>query len=145
MHKERLNLNEPQPEEVEKMPEPPACLTGYGAAEWHSAGEELMRLRLLSVVDLPAFGAYCHAYQTWRTAADAIAKLATGDPVMSGLMIRTKSRGDVTTNPLVSIARKAALDMVRFAGEFGFTPSSRCRIDAGPNGNGAGKFDRFLA
>jgi hypothetical protein len=34
-------------------------------------------------------------------------------------MIKTKY-GDVTANPLVSVARKAASDMVRFAGELAY-------------------------
>lgn len=37
--------------------------------------------------------------------------------------------GNLIQNPLVGIARRAAADMLRFAAEFGMTPSARSRID----------------
>jgi phage terminase small subunit len=39
--------------------------------------------------------------------------------------------GNPRLNPMVSIARKAAADMVRYAGEFGLSPAARARISAG--------------
>jgi P27 family predicted phage terminase small subunit len=144
-HKDRLNLNEPQPEQVANVPDPPPYLVGHAADEWCVVAEELQRLDLLAIVDLPSLGAYCYAYGQWRTAAEALARMAANDPVMSGLVIKGRY-GDAIQNPLVSIARKAAGDMVRYAAEFGLTPSARTRIDAGPGGgNGPGKFDGFLA
>jgi P27 family predicted phage terminase small subunit len=101
---------------------------------------------MLTRVDLPSLGAYCHSYQIWRTAAEAIAKMAAGDPLMSGLVIKSKY-GEAASNPLLSIARKAAADMVKFAGEFGLTPIARSRLAAGgwEPPPGPGKFDAFLA
>jgi phage terminase small subunit len=37
--------------------------------------------------------------------------------------------GNLIQNPLVGISRRAAADMLRFAAEFGMTPSARSRID----------------
>jgi P27 family predicted phage terminase small subunit len=144
MHNDRLNFNEPQPDEIVDIPDPPPFLTSFGADEWCVVAEQLQRLHLLTKVDLPSLAAYCHAYQTWRTAAEALAKMAANDPIMSGLVIRGRNN-EVAKNPLVAVARNAAGDMVRYAGEFGLTPSARTRIDAGPSGNGPGKFDKFLA
>ena len=44
------------------------------------------------------------------------------------LLIKTKE-GNIIQQPLVGIANKAKADMVRFAAEFGMTPSSRARIE----------------
>jgi P27 family predicted phage terminase small subunit len=140
-----LNLNEPQAELIADIPEPPPFLIAYACDEWRIVAAEMYHLGLLAKVDLPSLAAYCYSYGQWRTAAEAIARMAAGDPVMSGLIIKTKRNGEATQNPLVPIARKAALDMVRYASEFGFTPAARSRIDAGPGGSGPGKFDGFLA
>lgn len=37
--------------------------------------------------------------------------------------------GNLIQNPLVGVSRRAAADMLRFAAEFGMTPSARSRID----------------
>jgi hypothetical protein len=57
----------------------------------------------------------------WRTAEEALARMASNDPIMAGLIITT-TVGDARRNPLVKIAADAADDMLRFAGEFGLTP-----------------------
>jgi phage terminase small subunit len=56
--------------------------------------------------------------------------MASGDQVTHGLLV--KGSDGVTANPLVGIAHRAAADMVRYAGEFGMSPSARARIAAGP-------------
>lgn len=67
--------------------------------------------------------------------------MAERDHVTGGLLIRT-SEGNPRISPLV---KAAAVDMVRFAGEFGFTPAARARITAGPlAGQVGGKFGRLL-
>lgn len=49
---------------------------------------------------------------------------------MNGMIIKTKY-GDAATNPLVSIARRHAGDVIRYASEFGLTPVARARLAAG--------------
>jgi P27 family predicted phage terminase small subunit len=136
---------EPQPEIPADVPEPPAFITGYAADEWWRTAPELHRLGLLSRIDVPSLAAYCHAYGQWRLAAEAFARMAANDPVMNGQLIKTKY-GDAAMNPLVSIARKHAADMVRYGSEFGLTALARSRLAAGgyappPSG---GKFDGLL-
>lgn len=46
----------------------------------------------------------------------------------SELLVYT-GNGNLIQNPLVGISRRAAADMLRFAAEFGMTPSARSRID----------------
>lgn len=141
----KLPLNEPEPEAPAKVPDPPEFVTGYACDEWYTVAEQLHRLRLLTVVDYPSLAAYCVAYGEWRTAREALARMATNDPVMKGLIIKSRY-GDAVQNPLVTIARKAAGDMVRYASEFGFTPAARTRLatDFGNDGQ-PGKFAGLLA
>jgi P27 family predicted phage terminase small subunit len=120
---------EPQPEIAASVPEPPPFITGYAADEWWITGTELHRLGLLTKVDVPALAAYCHTFGQWRMAAEALAKMQANDPVMNGMIIKTKY-GDAAINPLVSIVRKHASDVVRYAAEFGLTAAARSRMGA---------------
>jgi P27 family predicted phage terminase small subunit len=112
------------------MPEPPAHLNDDACAEWTRVAHDLYALRMLETVDRAALGAYCVAYAHWVQAERAIAEMAKQDLLTGALMIKT-SNGNAIQNPLVGTAHKAASDMVRYAAEFGMTPSSRSRIDVG--------------
>lgn len=141
----RLPENEPEPEQPPDVPDAPPFLGSYAADEWYTVAEQLHRLGLLTVVDYPPLAAYCVAYGEWRTAREALAKMAANDPMMNGLLIKSRY-GDAVQNPLVSIARKAAGDMVRYAAEFGFTPAARTRIAADFGGDAKpSKFAGLLA
>jgi len=136
---------EPQPQIAASCPEPPAHITGFAADEWWSTGPELHRLGLLTQCDVAAFACYCHAFGQWRMAAESLAKMQASDPIMNGMIIKTKY-GDAVANPLTSITRKLASDVVRYAGEFGLTALARTRISAGVSQpHGGGKFDGLIA
>ncbi len=62
--------------------------------------------------------------------AAALAQMATNDPTTNGRLIKTEY-GDAVQNPPLSIARKYAADMVRYASKFGLTALARTRIGAG--------------
>lgn len=125
--KRPLNDREPVPERV--LPDPPPELSEDGLAEWTRVVGELHRTGILSEIDRGALAAYCQAYGRWAQAERAIAKMAEKDPLTSGMMIRT-TNGNAIQNPLVGIANKAMSDLVRYAAEFGMTPSARSRIHA---------------
>jgi P27 family predicted phage terminase small subunit len=92
----------------------------------------------------PALAAYCHAFGQWRMAAESLAKMQANDPIMNGMIIKTKY-GDAAMNPLVSIVRKHAGDVIRYAAEFGLTPVARTRVAAGGFGSATpSKFDGLL-
>ena len=57
--------------------------------------------------------------------------MAERDQLTSGLMIKT-TNGNAVQNPLVGTANKAMGDMVRYAAEFGMTPSARSRVAKDP-------------
>ena len=82
-------------------------------------------------------------YGRWVQAERAIAKMAQKDHLTGGLMIKT-TNGNAIQNPLVGTANKAAADMMRYAAEFGMTPSARSRIAATPPEEGSDPADRFF-
>ncbi len=135
---------EPQPEIAADVPEPPPFIAGYAADEWGRTAPELHRLGLLTRIDVPALAAYCHAFGQWQMAAESLAKMQANDPIMNAMIIKTKY-GDAAMNPLVSIARKHAADVIRYASEFGLTPIARTRLAAGGFAPPSpGKFDGLL-
>jgi P27 family predicted phage terminase small subunit len=134
---------EPEPEISPAVPEPPPFLTGYAVDEWRRVAPVLYRLSLLTLADLMPFAAYCQAYSRWRTAEEALADMATGDEETKGLLVE-RADGKEEQNPLVRITSNAARDMVRYAAEFGMTPSARSRVRAGTGGRDS-KFDGLIA
>jgi P27 family predicted phage terminase small subunit len=107
---------EPQPQQLPDVPDPPPFITGYAADEWWRTAPELHRLGLLTRIDVPALAAYCHAFGQWRMAAESLAKMRANDPIMNGLIIKTKY-GDATA---VARTRLAA---------GGFAPPSPGKFD----------------
>ena len=120
---------EPQPRVAEGVPEPPAHLTDDARLEWERIAPELYRLGLLTVLDTQTLVAYCDAYGRMMTCKRAIALMAAKDPLTRGLMIKT-TNGNVIQNPLVGTMNKAALNMVRYASEFGLSPCARTRLSS---------------
>jgi P27 family predicted phage terminase small subunit len=135
---------EPQPMIEAEPPAPPDWLSSYAREEWFRVAPQLHHLRLLSLLDIAPFAAYCEAYSTWRTVAEVLARFAERDETTRGLLI--KSTEGPKANPLVRIASRAAEDMVSFASQFGMTAIARTRIahGAGWQSRGGGKFDGLL-
>jgi P27 family predicted phage terminase small subunit len=137
---------EPQPTIPDAVPSAPEWISGYAREEWERVAGELYRLRLLTVVDIAPFAAYCVAYQNWRTAYEKFKEMQDRDPVMAGFVVKS-GKGTAISNPIFLALRQAGTDMVRFAGEFGMAPAARARIaNAGFDPpRGPGKFDGLLA
>ena len=134
-------LNEREPQPAREIPHAPAELSAEARVEWDRIAAELSRLGTLTVVDRAALAAYCQAYGRWIAAERGIAQMAERDQLTAGLMIKT-TNGNAVQNPLVGMANRAMADMVRYASEFGMTPSSRSRI-AGNTDPNQGDFDEF--
>ena len=133
-----INRFEPRP--CMAMPVAPAHLNSGAKAEWSRVCDDLARLGLLTGLDRAALAAYCQAYGRWEQAEAALTRMAERDLTTHALMIRT-SNGNAVQNPLVGTANKAMADMMRYATEFGMTPSARSRIAA----DGYGDDDDVLA
>jgi P27 family predicted phage terminase small subunit len=136
---------EPQPEIEAACPEPPTFLPDFAKEEWQRVAPGLHATRLLSTLDIMPLSAYCVAYAQWRTAVELLARMAKDQAITAGLLIRTKD-GNLRRNPVIKIANDAALNMLRFASEFGLSPVARARLGAaGWEPTGRGKFDGFIA
>jgi phage terminase small subunit len=77
---------------------------------------------LLSEISSPIFACLCQAIAMNIKATKMISK--TGGEVVRG------SVGQLKTNPWVTIAKNAKVEIIRFADEFGITPASVSRATA---------------
>ena len=122
---------------------PPEFLSTDAKVEWGRMIGALVTLKLVSKLDRAALAAYCQAYGRWAQAERALATMAEKDPVAAGLLIKTTGQ-NVVQSPLVGVANKAMSDMVRYAAEFGMTPSARVRLNgSGGGGAQANPFEQF--
>jgi P27 family predicted phage terminase small subunit len=127
-------INQREPKAPPSGPRPPSTLNDDARNEWRRIAKQLLKMGVLSVIDRGALAAYCDAYAQWLAASRGIKQLAErGDP-FGGLLSKT-TNGNIIQNPLVGIRSKARSDMVRFAAEFGMTPSGRSRVQVDPFAN----------
>jgi P27 family predicted phage terminase small subunit len=110
---------EVQFEKLTELPPPPGFLDPVGVMEWERIGPELVEKQLLTTVDMAAFTAYCLNVARMVAAEKAINE--------KGLIVLTPF-GQLQTNPAVSIARQAGVEVRKFCQEFGLTPSARTRV-----------------
>jgi P27 family predicted phage terminase small subunit len=129
--------------EPTEAPEPPTFIKGYAREEWDRIAPGLALMGMLTAIDTAALASYCQSYAVWRQATEAINKMAASDMLTGGLMIKT-TNGNAIQNPLVGTANKAASDMVRYAAEFGMTPSARTRLNASLPGGTESKFHGLI-
>jgi P27 family predicted phage terminase small subunit len=131
-----LPKGEPQPLREAECPPAPHHIrrSDYAREEWNRIAPELHRLGLLTIADYRPLSLYCLAYARWLEAEDALYASAQNDPHTYGLVVEGAMGGKVA-NPLVKIAASAAVTVMRFAVEFGFTPASRTRISGTASGD----------
>lgn len=114
--KRKINKNEPKYESSEELLKPLPFLSTYAKKEWKRIAPLLLKNKLLTDADVSALGAYCQSYHRWIQAEkDVRAKGFT----------TVTSNGNVIQRPEVGIANKAMDQMIKYAKEFGLTPSSR--------------------
>lgn len=123
------------PEHEAKIPlaEPtaPEFLNDDAKIEWTRVCAMLYRAGLMTELDRAALAAYCQAYGVWAQVERAVGKLQAGGE-LNGLLMKT-TNGNVIQHALLGIANKARSDVVRYAAEFGMTPSARSRVQANPD------------
>ena len=120
-----LPKGEPKPKLA--IPAVPTELCDDAKLEWGRVSQELLKMGLLSELDRGVLAAYCQAYGRWIRAERILREMAIKDPATGAMVIKT-SNGNFIQNPLIGIANKAQSDMVRFAAEFGMSPSARSRV-----------------
>lgn len=114
-----LNENEPTFEKTDEILKPPAFLSSYGKREWKRISPMLVKNNLLTDADITTLAAYCQAYNRWIEAEKAIRTYG---------MTCVTDKGNIIQRPEVGIANKAMSEMVKYAKEFGLTPSSRANL-----------------
>ena len=104
----------PKSRSTERFPRAPQHLDKIAQREWRLRGPELYGSGRLTILDLPAFEAYCDWYSEWRRA-----KTITGK-------------------------KEAAHQMRMFMVEFGMTPSSRTKIKIDISQDNDSKWDKLI-
>ena len=123
----RRPLPQFEPKFDPSQPTPPPFLNDDAKVEWGRISGVLYEAGVLTDVDRGVLAAYCQAYGVWAQAEREIEKLQQSS-VLNGLILKTKD-GNFIQQPLLGIANKARADMVKYASEFGMSPSSRVKVE----------------
>lgn len=125
--KSQAELDAPELELDETMPEPPAEVLEQpeALAEWNRIVPQLHAAGIIRAVDQTSLSTYCCTYAEWIKALAAIRK---------SRVIRT-NKGELKVNPMFKVMTDCSKQMARYLVEFGLTPSSRVRF----KGNGPKK------
>lgn len=102
----------------------PSWLDALAKTEWRRLEPELVRLGMLTLLDVSKFAAYCRWYARWRRYEDRLTALAR---TKRGELLTSKA-GAVHPHPLVAMAKHAAEMMNRFGSQFGLSPSDRAGL-----------------
>lgn len=127
----KLNPHEAKPKLAQ--PTPPDFLNDHAKGEWHRIVGTLFCNGLMTALDRSVLAAYCQSYGRWVQAERALARMADEQADSGQALTIVTHNGTSMQNPLIGIANKAKADMVRYALEFGMTPSARSRVNASPN------------
>lgn len=122
--KERINDHEPVP-----SAEPitaPADLSPEVGAVWERTLRHLVVMGTAAASDTDALRAYCEAVVGHEKACAILAKSTV---LIKGL------HGGMVRNPALQVQRDCARTMLRFAAEFGLTPSARTMIEVKGRGH----------
>jgi phage terminase small subunit len=72
----RRGFEPPQPP---LPPSPPSFWTGYAREEWDRVAPGLHLFGLLTEIDVMVLAAYCEAFKRWKTAVEALDRVAALD------------------------------------------------------------------
>lgn len=118
-HRDRLNLDEPQPPAGELIR--PDWLSPAAAGLWDEVVPSLAAMGVAAPVDVTALAAFVESYARWRRARDVVAE--------HGLTM-TGRDGNEVKRPEVAMMRDAAAELRLWCREFGLTPSARSELHA---------------
>ncbi|MDV2503096.1 MAG: phage terminase small subunit P27 family [bacterium] len=103
----------------------PAWLHKEAKAEWGRVADQLVALGVVTPIDTTVLAAYCQSYARWHEAEVELSE--------TGSTVEFLDAEDVVKysqqSPMISIAHKERLMMLRFAQELGLTPSARTRLE----------------
>lgn len=130
--KRPFNDNEPQPERV--APARPRGLPKGAKAFWDAHAEKLERLGILTEVDGPAFTMMA---RHWDIATQAAKQIEQDGLVVDDI------NDTVRKHPLLQVWRENSAAFLRYATQFGLTPSARARLEV-PEPPGLDDYEAFL-
>lgn len=108
------------------IPKMPSHLDTIARKEWRRIGEELLKLGLVTKIDMAALAAYCCFYSEWVQCEKKLKDIGFEQRVI------TTANGYLQQNAWVSLRNNALSQMKSYLVEFGMTPSSRSRVDVTP-------------
>lgn len=117
-----------------EIPDCPAELQAGAREEWDRVCVELSQLGLVSRIDRAVLAFYCAEWGRWQWAEAKIAELNRDDPKGERGLIDRAPSGYRMQSVYLQISRKAQENCLRFAAEFGMTPSARSRVTPGEAG-----------
>jgi P27 family predicted phage terminase small subunit len=122
--------NEPSPSKLLEEPKAPSHLNRWGKDAWKKITKELIRLKMLTEIDLFALELACDSYGLYRELKDAITHTIDED----GNRIRCSvadylSGRNSQTMPEYAVMKNSLEKYRSLVTEFGLTPASRNRID----------------
>ena len=119
----RINFKEPKFKPVTlKDSDPPEYLNDVAAEEWRRVFADLKESGVLVRLNRNVLAGYCSAFANWKRAQILLNKKRS-------LSFRTPN-GAFQQVPEVGIVNQGLIAMLKYASEFGMTPSSRSRIMA---------------
>lgn len=121
--KRTLSNGEPRPATADRTPGAPRWLSEEGRKAWRKIAPILHGAQLLTDADVMGLGMLCEAFALFMDARDTVA--------VEGLFIQSE-RGGVYQHPAVGVMNRARADLLRWAVQFGMTPSARSRIAVSP-------------
>lgn len=104
----------------QKNVSPPSYLDNDAKKEWRRMAPQLKKMGLLTSGDIHAFACYCQAVSNLAAARKTLSE--EGRVFVSG-------KGYLLPRPEVGMETQAMKAIKDFAAQFGFTPSSRSKID----------------
>lgn len=118
--------------EVE-IPKCPPHLQAEARKEWKRISVELEKLGLVSRLDRAALAAYCTAWAEAVHCEKKIDAMNAADPNGEAGLVSYTPSGYVQMSVWVQIRNRAYDRMMKFAAEFGMSPSARSRVTPSDN------------
>jgi len=116
--KRALPKGEPKPD-AERLPSAPRWLSDEARREWKRIAPRLHRLGLLTELDGLALAMLCETLAQYVAAKEIVER--------EGLLA-VSDKGNSYQNPATGLMTQARGELLKWAREFGMTPSARSRI-----------------
>lgn len=114
-----------------EIPSCPAHLGTEAAAEWKRITPHLLTAGLITQLDRAALAAYCQAWGEWAVVEKKVKELMKKDKAGADALVDVTPSGYKQVAAVCQVRDRALDRMLRFAKEFGLTPSSRIQSTAG--------------